>query len=78
MKVVTLGFCCKNSKKNHENVVEACKQCGVEDVSNIADTMQIVQLGVMRTPAVMIDGKVVSMGRVLTVDQAVQLINQHK
>lgn len=74
MKVITLGNCCKNSQKNHENVAKACKICGVEEPQNIGDMMEIMKMGVMMTPAVIIDNKVVSSGKVLTVEQAEKLI----
>ena len=76
MKIITLGYCCKKSKQNHENAVIAAKNCGVEPPVNIADTMEIMKYGVMSTPAIVIDGKVVSMGRVLTVEQIEAMIRQ--
>ncbi len=38
--------------------------------------MEIMKYGVMMTPAIVIDGKVVSMGRVLTVEQIEKLIKE--
>ena len=78
MKIVTLGYCCKKSKANHENAVIAAKNKGIqEEVKNIADTSEIVKLGVMFTPAIMIDGKIVSSGRMLSVEQIEKLIEKH-
>lgn len=75
MKIKTLGSCCKKSKKNHENAVIAAKNCGViEPVENIGDITEIMKFGVMATPAIVIDGKVVSIGRVLSVEQIEKLI----
>ncbi len=74
MKLITLGYCCKKSKQNHENAVIAAKNCGVEKPVNIADTMEIMKYGVMSTPAIVIDGKVVAMGRMLSVEQIEKLI----
>ena len=74
MKLITLGYCCKKSKQNHENTVIAAKNCGVEPPVNISDTMEIMKYGVMSTPAVVIDGKVVAMGRMLSVEQIETLI----
>lgn len=31
MKLITLGYCCKESKQNHENAVIAAKNCGVDE-----------------------------------------------
>ncbi len=74
MKLITLGACCKKSKQNHENAVIAAKNCGIETPINIADTMEIMKYGVMSTPAIVIDGKVVAMGRMLSVEQIETLI----
>ncbi len=74
MKIITLGYCCKKSKQNHENAVIATKNCGIEMPVNIADTMEIMKYGVMSTPAIVIDGKVVAMGRMLSVEQIELLI----
>lgn len=74
MKIITLGNCCKKSKQNHENAVIAAKNYGVDEPVNIGDTMEIVKYGVMSTPALVIDGKVVAMGRMLSVEQIEKLI----
>lgn len=74
MKITTLGNCCKKSKQNHENAVIAAKNCGVDEPVNIGDTMEIMKYGVMSTPALVIDGKVIAMGRMLSVEQIEKLI----
>lgn len=75
MKIITLGNCCKKSQQNHQNAVEAAKKCGIaEPVENIGDMGEIMKYGVMSTPALVIDGKVVAMGRMLSVEQIEKLI----
>lgn len=74
MKIITLGGCCKKSKQNHENAVIAAKNCGVDEPVNIGDAMEILKYGVMSTPALVIDGKVVATGRMLSVEQIEKLI----
>ena len=76
MKIVTLGYCCKKSVKNHENVVVAAQNCGVEPPVNVSDAKEIVSYGIMMTPAGIIDGKAVSSGRALTVKEAEKLIRE--
>ena len=76
MKIITLGSCCKKSKQNHENAVIAAKNCGVDEPINIGDTMEIMKYGVMSTPALVIVGKVVAMGRLLSVEQIEKLIKE--
>ena len=74
MNIITLGNCCKKSQKNHENAVIAAKNCGIDEPVNVSDTMEIMKYGVMSTPALVIDGKVVTMGRMLSVEQIEKLI----
>ena len=75
MKIVTLGNCCKKSQKNHENAVLAAKNCGIaEPVVNVGDMTEIMKYGVMATPALVFDGKVVATGRMLSVEQIEKLI----
>ena len=77
MKIVTLGSCCKNSRQNHENAVLAAKNCGIaEPVVNIGDMKEIMKYGVMATPALIIDGKVLATGRALSVSQIEKLIKE--
>ena len=79
MEIITLGSCCSKSKLNDENARIAAKNCGIkEEVKNIGDINRIMKFGVMSTPALVIDGKVVAMGRVLTVSQIEKLINDRK
>lgn len=76
MKIVTLGNCCKKSAQNHLNAVTAAKNCGVDDPVNVGDMREILSYGVMSTPALVIDGKVVSTGRMLSVEQIEKLIRE--
>ncbi|NLC16458.1 MAG: thioredoxin family protein [Clostridiales bacterium] len=79
MEIITLGNCCKKSRQNHENTVIAAKNCNIkEEVKNLGDIKDIMKYGVISTPAIIIDGKVVSMGKVLTVEQIEKLINERK
>lgn len=71
MKIQALGGCCKKSTANYEAVVEAAKELGItEEVINVTDMDEIMSLGVMSTPGLVIDGKVMSVGRALNVKEA--------
>ncbi|MFI3329915.1 MAG: thioredoxin family protein [bacterium] len=75
MEIKVLGNCCKKSTKNHNNVLEAVAKSGLDvNVELISDMNEIMKYGVMSTPGLVIDGKVVSSGIVLTVDQVLNLI----
>ena len=47
-----------------------------QEVGHITDFAQIAACGVMQTPALMVDGQVVSSGRVLTKEEAKTLIEK--
>ena len=79
MKIIALGSCCKKSAENYQNAIQAAKNCGItEPVENLGDIKEIMKYGVMSTPALVIDGKVVSMGKALTVEQIEKMINLRK
>ena len=79
MKIVTLGNCCKKSQKNHENAAIAAKNCGItEPVESIGDMSEIMKYGVMATPGLVMDGKVVAAGRMLSVEQIEKLIKDRQ
>ena len=44
------------------------------NIGHVTDFAQIAQYGVMRTPALVVDGKVLSSGRVLSPDEAAKLL----
>lgn len=59
------GWCCKC-----ENLLEAVKEAVAEkgiaaEIEYITDMPRIMEYGIMSTPALMVDNKVVSMGRAL-------------
>lgn len=77
MKIQALGCGCPKSVKNYEAIVEASKELGIDDqVEFYQDADGILAMGIMSTPALVIDGKVYSMGRVLNVKQAKELLEK--
>lgn len=77
MKIQALGGCCKKSTANYEAIVEAAKELGITDeVIHVTDMEEIMSLGVMSTPGLVIDGKVMSAGRALSVKEAKALIEK--
>ena len=77
MNVKVLGPGCQNCQSLELHVQKAAKQLGVDvELEKVERTKDIVSFGVMKTPALVIDGKVVSSGKVLTVDQVKELLSQ--
>ena len=68
------GGCCKC-----ENLLEAVKEAVAEkggdaEIEYITDMARIMEYGIMSTPALTIDNKIVSMGRVLKAKEVLRLI----
>jgi len=67
MKIEVLGPGCANCVRLEANAREAVVMAGVEaEVVKVSDYRQIAAYGVMSTPGLVIDGKVVSYGRIPT------------
>ena len=79
MIIKILGSGCKNCAKLKENTETALKDAGIEaEIVKIQDMKDIVSYGVMQTPALVIDEKVVSFGKVLKSKDIVKLIEKVK
>lgn len=65
-KIKVLGGGCSKCEKLLANVKEAVVNVGIEaEVEYITDFAVIASYGIISTPALMVDNKVVSMGKVL-------------
>lgn len=77
MRIITLGACCKKSAQFYENTKIAVKQMGLEvEVENTGDMMEIAKYGVMQTPALVVDNKVLVYGKLLKPEQIIELIKK--
>ncbi|MBM6914497.1 thioredoxin family protein [Gemmiger formicilis] len=76
-RVAVLGSGCKNCHTLWENMKQAAQELGLsEPVAYITDMEQIARSGVMSLPAVLVDGRVVSSGRVLSPADAAALLKK--
>jgi len=76
MKIEVLGTGCTKCKALEKNVLQALGQVGkFAQVEKVEDLTKIMEYGVMSTPGLVIDGKVVSTGKLLTVDEVAKLIS---
>ena len=65
MKIEVLGPGCNNCARLEKNTREAIAMAGIDaEVTKVTDYAEIMAYGVMSTPGLVIDGKVVSYGRV--------------
>jgi small redox-active disulfide protein 2 len=64
-KIEVLGPGCVNCRRLEANVRQAVAMVGVEaEIVKVEDYLAIMAYGVMSTPALVIDGRVVSYGRI--------------
>lgn len=79
MIIKVLGPGCKNCVSLKENTEKALKETGMEaEIIKVEDMKDIVSYGVMRTPALVIDEKVVSYGKVLKPNDIIKLLEKNK
>jgi small redox-active disulfide protein 2 len=75
MKIEILGPGCPKCKALFKNVEKAIKDlCLQAEVTKIEDIEKIVEAGVMMTPALVVDGKILSSGKILSVDEIKKIL----
>lgn len=75
--VKVLGSGCAKCNALEQAVREALAELGMETaIDHVTDFAQIAAYGVMTAPALVVDGKVVSYGKVLKKDEAKALIQK--
>ena len=75
MELKVLGTGCSKCKNLEKAVRDAVAELGVQaEVSKVEDIVEIMGYGVMQTPALVIDEKVVMKGRVPTVSEIKEII----
>ena len=68
LTIKVYGSGCKGCKTLHQNVIDALAEMNVAaDVQYITDMQQIMETGVMSLPALAVNDKIVSAGKVLSV-----------
>jgi len=79
MKIQIAGPGCPNCQTTERNVVNACAELDfAADISHVTNIAEILELGVMRTPAVVIEGDVVVSGRVPAVPELKKILEQRR
>lgn len=72
--VKVLGAGCASCHKQYENAKEAVKNMGLDTpVEYITDMQKVMEYGVMSMPAIVVNEKVVSMGKVLKASEVEKL-----
>jgi small redox-active disulfide protein 2 len=77
MKIEVLGTGCPKCKQLTANAEAAVKELNIQaQVVKVTDIDKITEYGVMMTPALVIDGKVVSSGKLLSKDDIKKIITK--
>jgi len=70
VNIKILGTGCPKCKLLEENARKAVKEAGVKaEIEKVTDINKIIEFGAMATPALAIDGKLVSSGRIPEVNE---------
>ena len=77
MKIQVLGSGCPTCKKLYELTQQAVKELNLnEEVEYITDVSKIVEMGVMSSPVLAVDGKPVMIGFLPDVDKIKSLLKE--
>ena len=75
MEIKVIGSGCDKCGQLYGNTCEAVKNLNLNArVTKVEDLIEIVMLGVMTVPALMVDGKILSAGRVLKTPEIEKLL----
>jgi len=75
MKIKILGSGCRNCKVLEANTKRALEELKIKsDVEKVTDIARIMEYGVMSTPALVVNEKVVSYGRVLNPEEIKKIL----
>lgn len=76
MEIKVLGSGCKNCKILEENTKKAVEALSLDAaIVKVTDMKEIIGYGVMRTPALVVDGTVKVMGRVPSLEEIKELLS---
>ena len=75
MKIQVFGMGCRNCNQLEANVKQAVVKSGITaEVEMVTDPVKIAEAGIMMTPALAVNGDVVTMGRVTSVQEILELL----
>jgi len=81
MKIEILGTGCKSCDTLYSNVVNALEQTGLTEEARLEKTGDIdyfMKMGVFSTPGLVIEGKLISSGQVLSEEKIVEILQTKK
>lgn len=79
MEIKILGTGCPKCKTLERVTREAVTELGIEaDISKEEDIVKIMNYGIMHTPGLVLNGKVVLSGQVPSVNHVKEILNKNK
>lgn len=77
MKIQILGTSCKKCEDLYANTASAIKKVQLEaELVKVQDVAEIVAMGVLMTPGIAVDGKVLASGRVFEIEEIVEMLGK--
>ncbi|MCJ7729638.1 MAG: thioredoxin family protein [Sedimentisphaerales bacterium] len=74
-RIQILGVGCPKCKALTQNAEAAAKEMGIEyQIEKVTDINEMMKFGIMMTPALVVDGQVKVVGKVLSAEQIKQLL----
>jgi len=78
MKIQILGTGCPKCRTLESNAKEALAEKNLDaKIVKVSDINEIMEFGVLMTPALAIDGDVKSSGKILTKNQIIDILNNY-
>ena len=75
MEIKILGTGCHKCRTLEKNVREAADELRLKaDITKVEDIIEIMNYGIISTPGLIIDNKIVSSGHILSVNQVKEII----
>ncbi|MEI7595651.1 MAG: thioredoxin family protein [Bacteroidota bacterium] len=79
MEIKILGTGCPNCKTLEKQTLNALAELKIDaDVEKVEDIVKIMSYGIMKTPGIVIDGKVVLYGRLPSMVELKEIILKHQ
>lgn len=77
MEIKILGPGCAKCGELEKNVRTGVAQSGLDaEIIKVTDVTEIIRHGVMRTPALVLGGRIVSVGRSMSVKEVLELLEK--
>lgn len=77
MDIKVIGSGCPDCSRLYDNTIAALAELGIQaEVVKVGDLMEIVKLGVLSAPSLMVEGKLVVSGKVASQKEIVKILKK--